>query len=273
MRLAEQRIRFARLIPSEFLLTGKGRYKYPNTLRTLGDDYMQVITSVNGLLRTLSATETPSSAKGRTIRCGLSAIDELLPGGGFSSGMIHEVLSQTDTPSLILPALVARAAARFGWIAWLDVARELFPPALEALGIPLHRLLVLRPANRADELWAVAECLKCNGISGCIAALPQLSRIQARRLQLAAESGGGIGLVLRPAHAISWPYAAATRWLIKPAQGERMIQRCSVELIHGHGGRIGQSVLLEMNRETHHVRTIETVADRQAQTQTAAASA
>jgi hypothetical protein len=86
--------------------------------------------------------------------------------------------------------------------------------------------------------------------------------VQARRLQLAAEQGGNLGILLRSADAIDWPYAAATRWRITPARGERMVQRVRVELVHGHGGRVGQSVLLEMSRETNHVRAVSELADR-----------
>jgi protein ImuA len=251
---------------------------YPNFVRTVFDaslwkDRVHVITSIGGLLRTLSSTSIERAENARSVVTGLPAIDALLPGGSFAAGAVHEVLSGTDTPSFLLPILVARAAARLGRVAWCDELRQLYPPAVAALGLPLDRLLVLRPAGPVDALWAMTECLRCRGIGACVAVLPRISRIAARKLQLAAERGGGIGLVLRPAGAVSWPYAAATRWLVRPAVGERRIQRWSVELIHGHGGRVGQSVLLEVCRETHHVRAIEAVVDRQDQTPSATASA
>src|SRR5204863_337236 len=79
---------------------------------------------------------------------------------------------------------------------------------------------------------------------------PNLSRVEARRLQLAAERGGGVGVLLRLAGRASAEYAAATRWLVRPAAGERTVQRWSVQLIHGHGGRVGQAVFLEHSRES-----------------------
>src|SRR2546423_471989 len=71
---------------------------------------------------------------------------------------------------------------------------------------------------------------------------PRLTRVGARRLQLAAEAGGGVGLLLRPARSAQH-YAAATRWLVAPTCGEASVQRWRVELVHGHGGRVGRAVL------------------------------
>jgi protein ImuA len=237
---------------------------------------VRVITSIDGLLRTLSdspVAKVGRSGSDRTLTTGLPAIDGLLPGGAFAAGAIHEVLSDTDTPAYLLPILLAKSATRFGRIVWTDAGREFYPPVAAALGLPLNRFLVLRPASAMDELWAATECLQCKGVGACVTPVWRLSRVQARRLQLAAERGGGIGILLRPASAMSRPYAAATRWLVKPAMGERTIQRWSIELLHGHGGRIGQNVLLEMHRETHHVRAIDAVADRPDQAQTVTASA
>jgi hypothetical protein len=241
---------------------------------------VRVVTSINGLLRTLSTAQTRLGADVRCISTGLAQLDALAPGGGFALGAIHEVLGVTATPPFLLPVLVARAAAgqggqgvQGGWVAWCDTRGELYPPALAAMGLPLDRLLVLRPKGPADALWALAECLQCKGVAACVAAPPRLSRVQARRLQLAAERGGGVGILIRPAGALRRPYAAATRWMARPAPGGRMIQRCSVELVHGHGGCLGKNILLEVCRETHHVRALEAVADRPAPAQAIPASA
>jgi len=89
----------------------------------------------------------------------------------------------------------------------------------------------------------------------------RLSRLEARRLQLSAERGGGVGLLLRPwGNRLSAEHAAATRWLVRPAPGERTVQRWKVQLVHGHGGRVGGVVILEHSRETNRVRAVEKLA-------------
>ncbi len=233
---------------------------------------MHVITSRDGLLQTLPGLGAlREKGGGRTLATSLPELDALAPGGAFACGAVHEFLSGTGkTRSFVMPAILARPASELGWIAWCNPEGDLYPPALVAMGVPINRLLVLRPATLADTLWAATECLRCRGIAACIAPLEKITRVHARRLQLAAEQGGGVGLLLRPAAAIGWPYAAVTRWMIRPARGERMVQRVGVELVHGHGGRVGQSVLLEMCRETNTVRAAAAVADRSDQAKEAA---
>ncbi len=234
---------------------------------------MRIVTSIESLRRALAAVRSAPACKDRVIRTGVAAVDGLSPGGSFAAGAVHEMLSGTAVVPFLMPVLLAKSAARYGRVVWCDPRGEFYPPGAAAMGLSLDRLLILRPKDRAEQLWAMAECLRCRGVGACIAPVGRLSRIEARRLQLAAEAGGGIGVFLRSAMDDSGAYAAATRWLIRPARGERMVQRWSVELIHGHGGRLGQPVLLEVCRETHHVRAVEAVADSAGAAQSIAVSA
>src|SRR5205807_4964577 len=89
---------------------------------------------------------------------------------------------------------------------WSDPHRTPYPPARASHGIPLNRLFLLR-ARPEDQTWAVAECLRGKGVGAVVASIPSLSRLEARRLQLAAETGGGVGVLLRPAGRGSQVYA------------------------------------------------------------------
>ena len=260
----------------------------------------------------LHAGETPTPTLPRSTggggkesrRCfhtGLTAVDEIAPGGGFRCGAIHELLFPPPQPSPGVPGegekrvpgegerpksfalLLARAAqsATSGVIVWSDPRREVYPVAVSAAGIDLRRLILLRPRNAANELSALNECLRCRGASATVANLNRLSDIEARRLQLAAERGGGVGIFLRPMlKDAAGNYAAATRWLVRCALGEANRQRWIIELLHGHGGRLGSTVLLEVDRETGEwrasppsVRASAELADRPAVTPQARATA
>jgi len=242
---------------------------------------MQLISCHEGRLLTLDETRLGNGA-GPTFRTGLEALDSLAPGGAFASGAVHELLSApAHGKPLFVATLLARwalresplaasrterlsvrEAASGGPLIWCDPHHELYPPALSIHGIPLEQVYLLHPSD-ADQTWAVAECLRCKGVGAVVAAIPRLTRVEARRLQLAAEAGGGTGIFLRPAGTGGADvYAAATRWLVRPAPGLRTVQRWSIQLLHGHGGRVGHAVTLEYCRENHLVRASAELADR-----------
>ena len=234
---------------------------------------MQLISAQDGVLRTLPLQRL-GGAGGATFSTGLAALDALPPGGGFARGAVHEVLGEPahGTPRFFALLLARAAAAGGGAVVWSDPRGELYPPAGIGSGLPPDRLFFLQTGS-ADEVWAVAECLRCKGVAATVAAPPRLSRVEARRLQLAAESGGGVGILLRPAGAPSAHYAAATRWLVRPDRGGEAVQRWSVQLAHGHGGQVGRAVRLEVCRDTNHVRAVNVLADRPGQAQAPRASA
>ena len=237
---------------------------------------MQLISCHNGrLLASALAEET--LARPTVFTTGLRAIDELLPHEGFARGAVHEVLANPKHVTPRFFALMLARSAAFdrgtgfpsvqthsrgletraaGAVVWCDPRDELYPPAVAAMGIPLERLYVLRPKSAPDHVWALAECLRCKGVCATVAPVQRLSRIEARRLQLAAEQGGGAGILLRPLDRHASIYAAATRWLVAPMRGERTVQRWRVQLMHGHGGRIGRAVVLEHHRDTRTITAI-----------------
>jgi protein ImuA len=249
---------------------------------------MQLTTDKATLLRALLAERIPSASHD-SFRTELDLLDQLAPGGAFQYGAVHELLSDPRSPvPKTMALLLANAAQRqrgknagkngTGAVVWSDPQHELYPPALVAssskgVSLDLHRLILLRCANPADELWALAECLRCKGVSATVASLSRLTQLQARRLQLAAERGGGVGIFMRPFTQSQVPYAAATRWRVRPAKGTDQIQRWSVELLHGHGGQIGQVVLLEVTRETRVVCASAPISHRSNPPQTARATA
>jgi protein ImuA len=211
----------------------------------------------------------------RGFLTGVAELDQLLPASGLQRGAVHEVLHDTGDAALFFAMLIARAASNEkGAVVCADPHGELYPPAINPL-LSLSRLFMLHVRDPRNELWAICECLRCKGVAATIATPKPLTRIEARRLQLAAEHGGGIGVLIRETKT-STHYAAATRWLVKPIRGDESVQRWNIKLIHGHGGQVGKSVVLEVPRDRfdpNYVRAIDPVADRPDQTQTTKVSA
>ena len=208
----------------------------------------------------------------RSFVTGLEALDALAPQQRFARGAVHELLFEGchGQPKFVAAQLAQAASGSSGNVIWCDPCGEVYPPALAALGFDLTRVYLLHPQTPVDEAWAVTECLRCRGVGAVIAAAPErLSRIEARRFQLAAERGGTVGILLRQRGRGESIYAAATRWLVAPHPGERTVQRWKIQLLHGHGGRVGQTVFLEYSRENHSVRAVEKLSDRPAVSKTA----
>jgi protein ImuA len=237
---------------------------------------MKLISCQNGRILTSLRSEESLTAQEKVISTGFPEIDAITPGSGLTTGAIHELLWTPDDGAPLHFAMhLARRNIDRGAIVFCDDRQEIYPPAIAAMNIPLDRVYLLRPQKREDVIWSIGECLGCKGVAATVATIDRLSRIEARRLQLAAERGGGVGLLLRPmirtqaGAQAPQIYAAATRWVVAPARGERTIQRWEVKLIHGHGGRVGQTVILEHSRETNLMRTLEKLADRSLETRLA----
>lgn len=169
-------------------------------------------------------------------------------GGKLADRAVHELLFDAAAgeyaPGFL--AMLATAEVQRGEIIWVDPFRLVYPPALESLG--LQRVTIVRPPAK-DAVWTVAECLGCSAVGTVIGNVPaKMSRVETRRLQLAAERSGAMGLMLRPWGKGAEVYAAATRWRVSPAPpAQGGTQAWKVELIHGQG-RLGQTFFVERCR-------------------------
>src|SRR5205823_11439094 len=92
-------------------------------------------------------------------------------------------------------AVAARALQQGGACVVIDGTGEFYPPAADDLGIPLERMVVVRPDNPRIALWAWEQALRCEGVAVTVGWIGELSDRPFRRLQLAAEAGGGLGFL------------------------------------------------------------------------------
>ncbi len=168
-----------------------------------------------------------------------------LPGGGLSRAAVHEVL--TDAPgcgAAFSAVLLARTGGTVLWIAsgrpWGQDELVAWPPGLARCGLDPARLVLVRAERWGDALWAMEEALRCPAVTGVVlAGNGRLDLTATRRLQLAAETGGALGLLLRPGAA--GPTAARTSWRVGPigAGACRVDTRWRRLLLRARGGRPG----------------------------------
>src|SRR5262245_20710837 len=149
---------------------------------------MQFISCHDGRIFTANRQCQLSGTGKRPFKTGLTALDELLPAGALACGAVHEILARPqDGAARFFALLLARAAG--GWIVWCDPKPTPSPHAIAAAGVKMEKLFLLHPGTQADQTCAIAECMQCKGVAATIAQADKLSRIEARRYQLAAEKG------------------------------------------------------------------------------------
>jgi hypothetical protein len=178
----------------------------------------------------------------RVVTTGFAVLDECLPGGGWPLGALTEILHPVrgmGELSLVLPAL-AELSRGDRWIAWITPPFLPVAPALEAHGVDLARLMVVREADGARAPWAAEQALR-SGACAAVLWWPQAPPRQRsgrdhgfrclRRLQLAAEQGAALGVVFRAASAAAVASPAALRLLL-----ERRGEALEVAVLKSRGG-------------------------------------
>ena len=191
-----------------------------------------------------------SMAREGGLSTGLSALDEVLPGGGWPAPGLVEILSHQAGLSglrVVLPTLAA-LSQRGRWLIWVAPPHQPYAPALQAAGVILGRVLVVEPEDtrptqapppgsrhvwrkpQDSELWALEQALRFTGCGAALAWVTQIEGLALRRLQLACEAGGSLGFLFRPAADAAQASPAALRLLLTldpaSAQLEITVRKC-----------------------------------------------
>jgi cell division inhibitor SulA/protein ImuA len=170
---------------------------------------------------------------------GRSALDARLPGGGWPTASLVEVLLETTglgEIQLFLPALVEcqHRSGEIPWLVWIAPPHEPYAPALAQQGLELRRLLVVRPASATEALWAAEQALNSGVCAVVLLWLQGTDDRWLRRLKLAAEAGGALGVLFRPERHRFESSPASVRLLMRRGEHET-----DLELIKVQGGRPG----------------------------------
>ncbi|MGQ9575056.1 MAG: ImuA family protein [Thermoguttaceae bacterium] len=217
--------------------SGLGRHRFVETLR-----------------HQMAQWERARRPQQATVSTGIRAIDQLLPAGGFYRGSLVEWLAAGEgSGATSLALLAAREAARHGGaLLVLDPAREFYPPAAVRLGIDPASLIVVQAARQADYTWALDQALRCPGVAAVLAWPERLAPLIFRRLQLAAEQGGTLGLLVRPEPLRREPSWADVRLVVEPlpTSSPGRTRRLKVQLLRARGGASGRSVEVQLDEQT-----------------------
>ena len=212
---------------------------------------MQPLPAIESLRAKIRLIEAGEKRISGVLPFGVAEMDARLPGGGLAMGALHEVAGggagavHGAAAALFAAGIAARAG---GPTLWCLARQDLFAPALSQAGLPPKRIVYAEAGNEDGVLACFEEGLRHSGLSAVVAEVSRLSLTNSRRLQLAAESAGTIGITIRrwrrQADAVDFGQAtvAATRWRVTalpqpPSKVPGMERaRWQLELIRCRGG-------------------------------------
>lgn len=154
---------------------------------------------------------------------GVAEIDRHLPGGGLALGALHEVAGGGNgaidgaAAALFAAGIAARTRGR---VLWCVTRQDLFAPAIAQAGLAPDRVIYVEAGDEKSVLACFEEGLRHGGLGAVVAEVARLSMTASRRLQLAAESSGAIGIAIRrwrrPTEAADFgqPTASVSRWRV-----------------------------------------------------------
>src|SRR5437868_14130470 len=151
------------------------------------------------------------------ISSSFPALDAQLPGGGWPTGALTEIVGDREgigELQVVLPALAALTTAGKR-VVWLAPPHLPYAPALAAAGVDLTQLSVVRAPGRLDALWAAEQVLRAGPCHALIGWFRHARYDELRRLAVAAESAPASArafvVLFRPAAAAREPTPACLR--------------------------------------------------------------
>jgi protein ImuA len=187
------------------------------------------------------------------VSTSISALDAMLPNRGLQRGTLSEwIAAEPGSGAVSLAMRVARQAQQGGPLIIVDRQRQIYAPAISASKVSLAHTILIHPRSRADELWAIEQSLRCSGVGAVLCQVDHLKTQEFRRLQLAAESGTAVGLLLRSATAQSQSGWADIRLLVSPRASPPQLfcRRVAVRCVYAKGGLIDRTIELDICDET-----------------------
>jgi len=152
---------------------------------------------LNALRERIQRLEGRAARPRTVLPFGIKAIDQHLPEGGLALGALHEVAGGDHgaidgaAAALFTAGIAARTR---GQILWCVTRQDLFAPAIAQAGLLPDRVIYVDASDEPSVLACFEEALRHGGLGAVVAEVARLSMTASRRLQLAAEGSGAIGI-------------------------------------------------------------------------------
>jgi len=206
-------------------------------------------------------TGLPSRPPTQPVPFDIPDIDLRLPARGLARGGIHELSGDIGSATSFLAAFLGREKA-IRQVIWVTGSAGPSPLGLSQLGLDHRRLTVIQARHHDDQLWATEEALRELGYGAVVAEIDKVDLTESRRLQLAAESSGAIGFLLRRDRS---PIASLTRWHIEPARSHDCLPRWQLSLTRARGAEANGTWTLGWDYAAFHFNLVASMAGRSAE--------
>lgn len=155
----------------------------------------------------------------RCVETGHPSLSNLLPGGGWPTGALVDLLVQQPgigEVRLLAPALATASSRK---VVLLQPPHAPQAIAFAAVGVPPASVLWLRANRTADALWAAEQVLRSGSCGALLFWQSQICNHSLRRLHLAAQAGETLFFMMRPITAAQDPSPAPLRLALRPKAG------------------------------------------------------
>lgn len=176
-----------------------------------------------------------------SVPTGFPELDAELPGGGWPTGALTEILPRHDGIGelRILGPALARLSREGRWLAWIAPPYLPYAPALAAAGIDLSRLIFVKTRSSQETLWTVEQTLRSRACGALLAWPGKAAYPELRRLQLASEAHAGLALLFRPPHSARDATPAALRLALRTCAGD-----LAVHILKRRGSVLNRAIVL-----------------------------
>lgn len=184
-----------------------------------------------------------------SVPTGYSELDVLMPGSGWPTGVLTEILverSGIGELQLVMPA-AASITQSDRWLTMIAPPYLPYAPALAAQGVKLSRLMLIRPKVLAQQLWACEQALladTCGAVMLWLDHTPDRATENAlRRLQLAVEHRNVLAFLFRTSR-VTPCVQASLRLHVSRQQSSTAIR-----ILKRRGGGIPAPVMLDLHKQ------------------------
>lgn len=156
----------------------------------------------------------------QTLSSGFPLLDAELPGGGWPTQMLSEILlphlacAEWRLLGPALQRLLRGAGAAPRQLLLINPPHMPHLPGLQAYGIMPQQLVWIAPIQPQQILWTLEQTIKANSAAAVLAWLPQASASQIRRLQALSTESQAPVFVFRPRSAFQQSSAAPLRVML-----------------------------------------------------------